>query len=402
MRLADPIALAQETPDAATFERLVLDQLAHVVGFEAAFFATKGDPPTTLNVDAAQLDAAVARADYESEIAPTRAAALAARGVAVDTDVLGEQAVRRTAYHRDFAAPIGGKHSLLAYLSVRGRPTGGLMLGRTGRTFTPAEIAVVEDLLPRLALARATFRLPWEGAPLPRPPKRWLDALRGTRVLEDEGDLVIRDRDGFREMVSRTGSGEIVWTRAHLADAERSGWFYVDLLHLAATRARARGRFFFIGCGGGVAVRQFARTYPGARIDVVDSDPRVVELARRWFALDDVPNLALEVADGAAVVRHARRSTWDAVIVDAFDGTRVAAPFLERAFFADVAHALRPGGGMAFNAIGTLGGLSDVQEVERAARAELEDVRLVPVLDPMEPYSPMALRNVVVLGRRRR
>ena len=356
------------------------------MGFEAAFFAAKGDPPTTVNVDPSQLDVAITRVDYEAEVAPTRAAALAKRGVAVDTNVLGEAAVRRTAYHRDFAAPIGGRHSLLAYLAVRGRPTGGLMLGRTGRTFSESEIAIVEDLLPRLSIARASFRVPWEGAPLVR---------SGRRLVEQQGDLVVRDRDGWREMIS----GEMVWTRSHLADAERSGWFYVDLLHLAATRARHRGRVLFIGCGGGVAVRQFARTYPGLRIDVVEPDERVIALARRWFALDDVPNVTVIAGDGAALVRRARRSVWDAIVVDAFDGTQVAAPFVDREFFANVARALRPGGAMAFNVVGTLTGTSDVQVVERAARRELDEVRLVPVIDPGESFSPFAVRNVVVLGR---
>ena len=115
--------------------------------------------------------------------------------MAVDTSVLGEPAVRRFAYHRDFAAPIKGRHTLLAFLSVRGRPIGGLMLGRTGTTFSDADIAAVESLLPSLSIARASFRLPWEGGALPTPPRRWLDGLRGPRVLETSHDAAISVRD---------------------------------------------------------------------------------------------------------------------------------------------------------------------------------------------------------------
>jgi hypothetical protein len=79
----------------------------------------------------------------------------------------------------------------------------------------------------------------------------------------------------------------------------------------------------------------------------------------------------------------------------------VLAPSLaSRAFFADIVRALRPGGGLAFNIIGALGGDGEVQALERAARAARLDVRLVPVLDPGENYSPMALRNVVLIARR--
>ena len=120
----DPIALANEVPDAATFDRAVLDLLDRSLGFDAAFLAIQGEQATAVNVDSKKLDSAIARGDYADELAPMKAAALARRGVAVDTQVLGEQHVRALRYHRDFAAPIGGRHSLLAFLTVRGVPTG--------------------------------------------------------------------------------------------------------------------------------------------------------------------------------------------------------------------------------------------------------------------------------------
>jgi spermidine synthase len=403
----DPIELAQSATLASTFERAVLEELQRHVGFDAAFFATKGDSATTVNLDAQQLDRAISRPDYASEVAPTRAAAVASRGVAVDTRVLSELAVQQFAYHRDFAAPIGGRHSLMALLRVRGRPFGGLMLGRCAATFSDHDIRFIEDVMPRLAIARASFHLPWQGARLDAPARsratRAVDWFRGEHVVDKIGNrasqIAVRDRGGYREMVALENGRELVWSRASLEDPERSGWFYVDLLHLAAARARRQRRILFIGSGGAVAVRQFARVYPGVELDLVESDPRVIELARRWFGLDEVPNLSVAIEDGTAFVRRAPRSTWDVIVVDAYDASELSKPFAQRRFFADARRALRAGGGLAFNVIGVLGGSGVVREVERAARAELDDVRLVPVLDPDETYSPTAIRNVVLVGR---
>lgn len=403
----DPIALANEVPNAAAFDRAVLDALERSVGFEAAFFAIDGEAPTTVNVDAKKLDAAMTRADYADEIAPIQAAALARRGVAVDTLVLGERHIRALRYHRDFAAPIGGRHSLLAYPTVRGVPTGTLMLGRCGSMFSEGQLSLVEALLPRLAVARASFRIPWQGSPLPAPRSsigtRLTGWLRGEQVHERLTDgvpeILVRDRAGYREMVASDGRGELVWSRAALDEPERSGWFYIDLLHLAAVRAPSQRRILFIGSGGGVSVRQFARVYPGATLDLVEPEERVIGLARRWFGLDSVPNLTVTVDDGAAFLRRAPNGTWDAIIVDAYDGSHLAAPLASRAFFADVRRTLRVGGGLAFNAIGSLGS-REIQQLEHAARAERLDVRLVPVLDPGEVYSPTSVRNIVLLGRR--
>ena len=147
-------------------------------------------------------------------------------------------------------------------------------------------------------------------------------------------------------------------------------------------------------------MRQFAEAYPGIAIDVVDLDPRVLELARDWFGLGAVPALTAYVGDAADFVHHAHISRWDVVVVDAFTDLNLPRALLEPGFFRDLSRILRPGGAVAFNTIGALG-TGVVRDVERLARSAFDDVRLVPVLDEGEDYDPGARRNVVVLGSRR-
>lgn len=405
----DPVALAAESPSAEVFEHAVLEQLQRSVGFDVAFFATLGASPTALGIDRAALEASLARPDHASDLARTKQVARSRRGVAVDTAVLGEQEVRKLGYFREFCAPVGGRHSLVALPSLRGDVLAGIVLGRCGSTFSDADVAFVEDALGPLAVARASFFVPWRSAPLrtsaPRSTFAALgDMLRKKRVLarvEDaRGAIEVRDGGGQREMVATGPDGDFVWSRASIDRPSRSGWFYVDLFHLAAARARERRSALFVGCGGGVAVRQFAEVYPGMSLDVVEPDARVVELARRWFDLDRIPRAAVTVDDGVSFVRRAEANRWDVVVVDAFEGSELAPGFADRSFFAEMRRVLRPGGGLAFNVVGTLAQGSVVQAIARAARAELDDVRLVPVLDRDEVYSPTALRNVVVVAFR--
>ncbi|MEZ4445121.1 MAG: fused MFS/spermidine synthase [Polyangiaceae bacterium] len=212
--------------------------------------------------------------------------------------------------------------------------------------------------------------------------------------------LVVRDRAGQREMVAQDAEGEMVWTRVALDDPARSGWPYVDLLHLAATRARRRRRALFVGLGGGVAMRQFARTYPGIRLDVVERDPMVVALARAHFRLDDIPQLRVVVEDGARFVRRAPAAHWDVVVVDAYDAGRPAADMAQRPFFAALHRATRPGGAVAINLVSALDAPSLGQLVHRLSR-RFDDVRLAPVVVANERYRADARRNVVVTAVRR-
>jgi spermidine synthase len=407
----DFAAIAQACATGEEFESQVLATLERHVGCDVAFFAVKGREarPSTRGLDRLVVEQAVrGGAVYEGELAPVKAAALAARGVAVDTDVLGESAVRRARYFREVASRVGGRHSLFALLCWQGRPMGSVMLGRSGRTFSASEVSFVEAALPALALGRAAFGWPYRVEPL-RVAERGLAERLGlatsavrARVKTPDGELVVRDRGEFREMVASRGERALVWTRAALDDAAHSGFPYVDLLHLAAALARGRDRALFIGCGGGVAVRQFAARYPGIAIDVVEREPAVVELARDWFGLDELPGVSVHVAEGHDFVLGAAASRYDIAVVDAYGAESVANDLVGAPFFRALARALHPAGAAAFNVIGTLAGDGVARVVERAAAGAFEDVRVVPVLGREEAYAPETLRNIVVVASRPR
>ncbi len=351
----DFVELAQASHSARAFEASVLAVLEREIGADVAFFVVRGleGRPTARGLEPRVIAQALARGGvYERELSLVKEAALRARGVAVDTAVLGERRVRESAYFRDVAEPVGGRHSLLAYLSWRSRPFAAVMLGRTGAAFTEGDVRRVERLVPGLGVARAAFGLPAVNEALPLPaPRGWLErsGWGGARMRASErsgqGSLSIRDRDGFREMVASEGGQELVWTRAALEDGARSGWPYVDLFHVALGLARGRSSALFVGCGGGVAVRQFARCYPGIGIEVVERDVRVIELARTWFGLGRVPEVTVHIADGAEFVAQARPGSWDVAVIDAFDARRLVQEVTQPSFFHALERGLRPGGG---------------------------------------------------------
>jgi hypothetical protein len=406
---SDLVRLAHEASTATGFEAAVLDLFQRCVGFDVAFFSVKGEEasPTVVGLDEALIDTAVRGGPrYAAELLPIKRAALQARGVAVDTRVLGERGVLRSAYYREVARAVGGRHSLLAYVPLRGKVVAAVMLGRcgSGSAFSDAEIAQVEALLPALGVARASFGLPVVSEPLPAPSHGLarLGALLRSKVRAVEhigaATVEVRDRDGFREMVASENGRELVWTRASLRDPSRSGWPYIELFHLAAMQAQARRRALFVGCGGAVALRQFSSLYPGLAIDLVEREAKVVALARAWYGLDDIPGLTVHVAEGERFVQHAVPCAWDIVVIDAFDASDASAALLGAPFFAALHRVLRPGGALAMNVIGTLDGYGPVRDVSACLKRSFCRIRVVPVMQAGEDYAPSALRNVVLIA----
>lgn len=385
------------------------------VGCDVAFLSVAGHEttPSVLGLDAATVkQAVVGSAVYARELMPVKRVALARRGVAIDSEVLGVASVRKTRYYREVAARVGGTHSLFAYLVWQGRPYGMLMLGRTGRAFSASEVERVEAMLPALGVARAAYGLPVPHQALESAPSGAIErAFRRFHLARDRvlgsvqtasGTISVRDRGGFREMVAASGPHELVWSRAALHDAAHSGWPYLELFHLAAALAQRRERALFVGCGGAVSVHQFARVYPGILSDVVEHEPGVISLAREFFALDAIPGVTVHIADGADFITRAAPATYDVVVIDAYDAVELGAEFSERSFFVALKRAIRPGGAMALNVIGALSRGSVVERVARTASREFADVRLVPVTELGERFAADTPRNVVIVASRPR
>ncbi|WP_129647131.1 spermidine synthase [Peristeroidobacter agariperforans] len=106
-----------------------------------------------------------------------------------------------------------------------------------------------------------------------------------------------------------------------------------------------------IGLGGGTIPRALHELAPQARIDVVEIDPAVVKVARRYFDLGDNSALNVIEADGRVQVKKALREqrSYDLIMLDAFDHEYIPEHLLTREFLQEVKALLAPGGVLAAN-----------------------------------------------------
>jgi spermidine synthase len=135
---------------------------------------------------------------------------------------------------------------------------------------------------------------------------------------------------------------------------------YVRWLHVGVLfTQRAPERVLVIGCGGGVGPQSFADDYAGTvqRIDVVDIDPQVLLMARRWFRFPEQDGLMrAHVADGRLFVGQSAER-WDYIILDAYSGgSRIPRHLISKEYFAAVKGHLAPGGVVVVNVISALEG----------------------------------------------
>jgi spermidine synthase len=125
---------------------------------------------------------------------------------------------------------------------------------------------------------------------------------------------------------------------------------YTRYFHLALAAKPDIRRALFIGAGGGVGPRAFHMHDPEMEIDVVDIDPKVLDVARADFHMEDSPKVRAIAADGRTFVRNAPDAHYDAIILDAFTiGGRIPFHLVSREYLAVCREKLAPGGVFLMN-----------------------------------------------------
>jgi predicted membrane-bound spermidine synthase len=107
-----------------------------------------------------------------------------------------------------------------------------------------------------------------------------------------------------------------------------------------------------IGNAGGTMARAYGRFYPGVSIDGVELDPKLNEVARRFFGANDNPRLRLIAADGRPFLERTRKR-YDLIVVDAYRQPYVPFYLATSEFFRLAREHLRPGGAIALNVAAT-------------------------------------------------
>ena len=221
---------------------------------------------------------------------------------------------------------------------------------------------------------------------------RWLARARPHLVRTMSGIAavyVMRDGAGEPVRVLRTGG---VYQSATYLGARRMEpvfAYYRAFARLFDLRPDAR-RVLAIGGGGFAFPKLVAAERPGVRTDGVEIDPAVIDVARRWFFLDDAVSLArasggdlrVVCADGRAFLEGAP-GPYDAVVIDAFVGAEPVRALATVEALRLVRRALAPGGVCLMNVVSRAGGsdVSFLRSVTATALAVFAHVEVAPAAD---------------------
>lgn len=176
--------------------------------------------------------------------------------------------------------------------------------------------------------------------------------LPGTKVVF-VGDspyhrVTVLDRGPARELRFDIG----IQTRMYFRDPYGPGLSYSDSAHISRLFRPEARRILILGLGGATLPKQFIRSYADVTVDVVEVDPMVVQVAKKYFSLADSDRLRIHVSDARTFVRRSNE-TWDVIIVDVAStnryGDTMPPHLVTREFFEELSRHLAADGIVHFH-----------------------------------------------------
>jgi spermidine synthase len=183
-----------------------------------------------------------------------------------------------------------------------------------------------------------------------------------------------------------------------LADGYTSAVRYTDYLHLALAIKPDAKRVLVIGLGGGALPKRMWHDYPSMRIDSVEIDPVVVDVAKRFFGMPDDPRLRVFTGDGRQYVASTK-DRYDVVVIDAYYADSLPFHLATTEFFKQVDKVMNPGGVVAYNIISSVEGPDSklFRGIYRTS-GEVWRTRWTFPLGLGQEQNPTAIRNVILLA----
>ncbi|MGB9798046.1 MAG: spermidine synthase, partial [bacterium] len=177
---------------------------------------------------------------------------------------------------------------------------------------------------------------------------------------------------------------------------------YTDGFHLGLVFNPEAKDVLFIGCGGATGPRQFRKFYPNLQIDIVELDPEVVRMAKKYFNLKEDEKLKVYVEDGRVYLNRSRKK-YDIIILDAYFAEAIPFHLTTKEFMEIVKKHLNAKGVVICNVIGSVsGGKSRYPRSQyKTLKRVFNTVYFFPVVFPFEKpndYDKETSRNIILVA----
>ncbi len=140
-------------------------------------------------------------------------------------------------------------------------------------------------------------------------------------------------------------------SRMDISDPLRPCLPYYPLMFAGYLFVPEPQRILVVGLGAGVLSRWSAHYFPEAKVDSIELDPAVVEVAKKFFGLEEGERQRVFVRDARVQIKVFRDqgAQYDVIMLDAFRGGYIPPHLITKEFFGICRDILSPQGALVVN-----------------------------------------------------
>ncbi len=163
---------------------------------------------------------------------------------------------------------------------------------------------------------------------------------------QDE-DIELEVREDDKQRWLHLGS-DFIQSAMNLMAPQALTLYYLQFMLASLLFNPAPKRVWVLGLGGGSLIRFFQHYLPETQVDVVELNPHVIDVAKRYFLLEETANVHIHCMDAVEFVRE-KKTVVDMIFVDIATKTGLPKPLYLNAFYRNCLKALKKKGVFAFN-----------------------------------------------------
>ncbi|MFQ5998820.1 MAG: fused MFS/spermidine synthase [Candidatus Bathyarchaeia archaeon] len=181
----------------------------------------------------------------------------------------------------------------------------------------------------------------------------------------------------------------------HVNDPTRTIYTYTDYFHFGILLNPQAKNVLFVGGGGLSGPKKFLNDYERIQVYVVEIDRDVLAVAKKFFFVEDSPNLHIHESDGRVFLATSEQK-YDIIVLDAFARTYIPFHLMTKEFFEEIDTSLTEDGVVVSNIIASIDGPTSL--ILKSEIKTMSQVFPNVYVFPVSTLGPSAIQNVIVVA----
>ena len=166
-------------------------------------------------------------------------------------------------------------------------------------------------------------------------------------------DIYVIQNGDYRELWFKGNGDYFLQSRVNTEQQKQLALVYSNMMMASLLFCPKPRRLLMIGLGGAVVTNFLSEQFPSLHIDVVDIDPKVIEVSKKYFYLRESNRYRIFEEDGRVFIQNRKgQEPYDWIILDAFKSGSIPYHLKTCEFYKEIRTILKPDGIVGSNLYG--------------------------------------------------